>query len=119
MMTMMTMMMMMAMMMMMMMRVTSSVVKKVLTATFSPLQLASHTSPYLRKIMLTIIIMILIDDVVHEDPLASHLCDDHDHDEGRSISPALSNSPLHLNLQQLILENHPIFSKRAFLFNKR
>ena len=64
-----------------------------------------------------IIIMILIDDVVHEDPLASH--HDHDHDEGRSISPALSNPPLHLNLQQLILEIHPIFSKRAFLFNKR
>ena len=29
--------------------VTSSVVKKVLTATFSPLQLASHTSPYLKR----------------------------------------------------------------------
>ena len=29
--------------------VTSSVVKKVLTATFSPLQLASHTSPYLNR----------------------------------------------------------------------
>ena len=111
------MMMMMAMMMMMlMMPVTSSVVKKVFTATFSPLQLASHTSPYLRKIML--IIMILIDDD-DEDPLASHLCDDHDHDEGRSISPALSNPPLHLNLQQFSLEIHPIFSKRAFLFNKR
>ena len=58
-----------------------------------------------------IIIMILIDDE-DEDPLASHFCDDHDHDVGGSISPALSDPPLHLNLQQLILEIHPIFSKR-------
>ena len=64
-----------------------------------------------------IIIMILIDDD-DEDPLASHLCDDHDHDEGRSISPALSNPPLHLNLQQLFLEIHRILSN-AFLFDKR